>query len=395
MKYPLLLLSLCLLTIPSFCQDVDAAAGLSFRPDRVSAERMKQLLLAKVAQQNPRAAALLSKELAGKDVSALFEQAAAPFGLHDGNLADAITARDFMKQARESGSAAPSLSEILQQRQNTAHTLSNQSGPHLEAKRRELAEIAEISFVVDYLTWSNVRSTQSSAPTTAAPGDFSSGSSAPVPSAAEQSGTFVAPIGAATQSAGNFTPMGSTIHVEAWYLYPNGIATDCSAHDPATLQISLPALRAMRDCTGARWRRTGGKVQIQVSDREPWNDALEQPAQRPGTRIQYVGVTAGGRGTMPGGAGVSINTVDDGRLLLTDDGHIRTVLSSATAVGGAGIGGGSSSSRRLDGTYTIDGYVMTIAVPGGQTFRRLVTVVHEAGKVYVYFQRREYWPPGR
>ena len=392
MKRPHFALCLVLLTVPMVAQNRSFSA-LDFQPDRASAEQVKALFLSKVGQQNAAAAQVLRQQLSGLDVSAAFEQAAAPLGLHDGNLADAAAARILMQRVRDNRSPLPSQAEVQQERENAAQSFAAQAGPRLEAKRRELAEVAQIGFIVAYRAWSSSRQTDGlgqgqgvrQVPT-------ETQAAAPVP---QRAGTFVKPIGAATQSAGNFTPMGSTIHVEAWYLYANGIATDCSAHDPATLTISLPALRSMRDCTGARWRRVGGKVQIQLSDRDPWNDALEQPAQRAGTRLQFVGQTAGGAGTMPGGAGVAVNSVMNGRLLLSADGRIQAVLSNAVAVGGAGIGGGSSSSRRIDGTYSIDGYVMTIAAQSGQSYSRLVTVVHEAGKTYVYFQGNEYWPPGR
>ena len=376
-------------------QSSQGSAGLDFRPDRASAERVKAVFIAKVGQQNPAVAQILRRDLSAMDVSAVFEQAAAPLGLHDGNLADAVAARSLMLRIQDSGSLLPSPAEVAQERGNAAQSFAAESGPRLEAKRRELAEVAQIGFIVAYQTWSAKRRAQSGGASQTQIAPAPSAEARVAPAGAQPSGNFVRPIGAATQSAGNFTPMGSTIHVEAWYLYPNGIATDCSALDPATLTISLPALRSMRDCTGARWRRVGGKVQIQVSDRDPWNDALEQQAQRAGTRLQFVGETAGGAGTMPGGAGVAVNSVMNGRLLLSADGRIQAVLSNAVAIGGAGVGGGSSSSRRVDGTYTINGYVMTITAQNGQTYSRLVTVVHEAGKVYVYFQGNEYWPPGR
>lgn len=377
-------------------QAPDSAASLGFTPDPASAARVQQAVIARVAQANPQGAQALRRALAGKDVSALFAQWAAPWGLHDGNLADAITAEAVMKQMQQTGAAAPSPEQIQQQRAATARTLAAQPGAQTESKRREIAEIAQIGFIVEHLAWQQKQ--QNPAGGAAAPEGASSAVRDPGDAAAEGGaarGAEAVPVGAATQSAGSFSPMGSTLHVEAWYLYPGGIATNCSTHDAATLPISLPALRAMRDCTGARWRRVGGKVQLQESDRDAWSDAQEQPAMPAGTRIQFLGETEGGAGTMPGGAGVSVNTVDSGHLILTADGHIRTALSSGTAIGGAGIGGGGSHSVRLDGTYVINGYVMTITMQGGQSFHRLVTVVHEAGKVYVYFQDREYWPPGR
>ena len=390
------------LPVSSSAQPADPAAALGFSPDPVSARQVERAVLARLLQTNPQAARTVAQLLAGKDISASFEQNASRFGLHDGNLADAVAAREIMMRMRQTGSAAPSPEQVQQQRETSARSLATQPGAQSEAKRREVAEIAQIGFLVEYAAWQQMQHGHADLPPAGAavppagsPQPPATTDATPPASAADNgTGQIVAPIGAATMSTGGFTPMGSTLRVEAWYLYPNGIATNCSTHDPATLPISLPALRAMRDCTGARWRRVGNKIQIQETDRDAWSDALSQPPQPPGTHIQFLGETAGGAGTMPGTAGISVNTVDSGRLLLTADGRIRGVLSSGTAIGGAGIGGGSSHSTRLDGTYTIDGYVMTIHA-GGQTYHRLVTVVHESGKVYVYFQDREYWPPDR
>lgn len=215
-------------------------------------------------------------------------------------------------------------------------------------------------------------------------------------------GTTPRPVGAVMRGENGFTgfPPMVTFTVTPWFLFPGGVATDCARVDPAALQLTLAALRARKDCTGARWRRAGGKIELQIDDDDEWSSDMvsELPPVPAGTRLDFRGQTMSGSGVdNPYGAG-STSSTSYGGFVLTADGRVETSLStsvnfsSSNAVAYAG-----GPKRGIRGRYAIDGYILRIALDDGPTIERYV-LFDKGGKPtygHVYFEGRHYWLRGR
>jgi len=174
-------------------------------------------------------------------------------------------------------------------------------------------------------------------------------------------------------------------------LFPGGIATDCVKVDPAELTITLAALRARKDCTGARWRRSGGNIELQETDHDAWDhdQMFEHAGKQKGFRADFEGKRSGGSSSQNPFSDVKvIIQLESGNLRLTRTGEIRAT--DETTISRGGIGRESKSG--VEGRYEFDGYILRISTSDGGTVRRYVVLDDnpQASWWAMYFNGRAY-----
>lgn len=211
-------------------------------------------------------------------------------------------------------------------------------------------------------------------------------------------GQMPRPVGAVIRGESGFIgypPMVSFTNTP-WFLFPGGVATDCT--DVGSTVPTLAALRARKDCKGARWRRAGGKVELQVDDDGKWVSDIvhELPPVPRGTRLDFRGQTKSGAGFDV--AGSSSSSVSYGGFVLTPDGRIETSMStSVNFSSSAAVAYAGGPKRGVRGRYEIDGYILRITPDGGAPTERYVLFDKGDKPTYghVYFEGRQYWLPRR
>ncbi|TRW17784.1 hypothetical protein [Glacieibacterium frigidum] len=261
--------------------------------------------------------------------------------------------------------------------------------------RGAMAESALLSAVGQFAGTSAARRPSTTLP--APVGTQAPGIAASVPAG----GRLPQPVGAVIRGASSFVgyPPMMTFTNTPWFLFPGGIATDCTQVAPGA-PPTLAMLRARKDCTGGRWRRAGGKIALQVEDGDPWiTDMVHELAPVPrGTRLDFRGQTKSGAGFDNAMGGGSTSTTSYGGFTLTADGRIETSMSSSvnfSSSSAVAYAGGRKQGVR--GRYEIDGYVLRVALDGGPVTDRYV-LFDKGGKPtygHVYFEGRQYWLPRR
>ncbi len=190
-------------------------------------------------------------------------------------------------------------------------------------------------------------------------------------------------------------PLTPTWTFTPWFLFPGGVATDCVKVDPAALTMTLAALRARKDCTGARWRRVGGKLELQEKDGEAWEtkNLLEKAPKSRGFRTDFHGRRSGGAVYYNQFSGVKATIINNsGDFILTADGRISASVTDSFSIGDTG----NSQSRVVEGRYVLNGYVLRITRDDGRVVQRYMVFNDEAksdfrGAYYedeVYLEKR-------
>lgn len=214
-------------------------------------------------------------------------------------------------------------------------------------------------------------------------------------------GTVPIPVGAVQRlsmrmAMVNGLPMPNWTN-KIWFLFPGGIATDCAQADPASLVFSLATLRARENCTGARWRRLGGHIELQLVDGDAWTHdrVFELPPAPKNFHLDFDGTTVGGSGSGSdiGGMGAT-HVLTGGEFHLTRAGRIEASLSSSVSFNSdAAFAAASRRTPGLRGQYVIDGYVLRVRTDDGTSVVRYV--VFDKGKWdryhYAYYEGTQYW----
>lgn len=211
-------------------------------------------------------------------------------------------------------------------------------------------------------------------------------------------GQLPRPVGAVIRGESGFIgyPPMVTFTNTPWFLFAGGVATDCTSIGSTV--PTLATLRTRKDCKGARWRRAGGKVELQIDDGGEWiGDMVHELAPVPrGTRLDFRGQTKSGAGFE--GAGGSTSSTSYGGFVLTRDGRIETSMtSSVNFSSSAAVAYAGGPQRGVRGRYEIDGYILRITPDGGAPSERYV-LFDKGDKPtygYVYFEGRQYWLPRR
>jgi hypothetical protein len=113
--------------------------------------------VARIARQDPTAAAQLRTALAGKDIPEIFGELVGPFGLGSHDVADAMTAHLIMRVMVATGAQPPSTQGVRNIRDSVAQALAHDPKMTSEAYRNQIGSEAQLDFVLVNSTWQAMR----------------------------------------------------------------------------------------------------------------------------------------------------------------------------------------------------------------------------------------------
>ncbi len=133
-----------------------ALARLRYRSTSSTMQAALSAYIERAKRSNPEAADAADRALGQQDVSAIYRGMVAPFGLHDGNLADALTAYTVLGWMIANDAGDPSPFSVQAARSQLATRLV--SDPRLSSDSQiGLGEEFKLSFVILHAGWQSAR----------------------------------------------------------------------------------------------------------------------------------------------------------------------------------------------------------------------------------------------
>ena len=181
------------------------------------------------------------------------------------------------------------------------------------------------------------------------------------------------------------------------WLFEGGRGHDCDGADP--VRLDWDALALSEDCSVYEWRRAGEGVEFRKVGKEGWDSQTPDPADRPGTDVRMRADFLNRSGTgVDYGMGMPISTLSGKNLLLTEDGRIAmTGYSDTLASGQSVMAYAGGETPPIEGTYRIDGNVITILPEGASAPMHAYIAfasTSETGEIgHIYLGGTHYWNP--
>jgi hypothetical protein len=183
------------------------------------------------------------------------------------------------------------------------------------------------------------------------------------------------------------------------YIYPvyepvlflkDGTYWDGMNIPPADLDIA--ASRQGEPRRWGHWKRVGNKFQLQ-DEKGKWDDPKEMQEAKPGAsgeKLNGTFTTIGGGGNVAFGGGTMVAYVNSFTFL--PNGHFK----AGKFAGGSSneptspVGVSTYSKSESDGTYTIDGYTLTLRFKDGRVERRAFSFMDPKDKDAIYLNGSAY-----
>jgi len=128
-----------------------------YTPDKQSAELAAQKYLTRLADHDASAANALRRQMHAHDFGQVYSGIVAPFGLHRGDIGDAMTAYTLLGWMIANGSTDPTREQVQAMRERIAAGLAAEPKFADPATRAALGEEIVISFVTLHAGWQSAR----------------------------------------------------------------------------------------------------------------------------------------------------------------------------------------------------------------------------------------------
>lgn len=183
------------------------------------------------------------------------------------------------------------------------------------------------------------------------------------------------------------------------YIYPvyepvlflkDGTYWDGMNVPPADLDIA--ASRQGEPRRWGRWKRVGKKFQLQ-DEKGKWDDPEAMQESKPGVsgeKLNGTFTSIGGGGNVAYGGGTMIAVVNSFTFL--PDGNFKAgkFASASSNESTSPVGVSTYSKSEYDGTYTIDGYTLTLRYKDGRVERRAFSFMDAKDKDAIYLNGSAY-----
>ena len=133
------------------------SASLRYLPTPALQQQAKSELLQRIGAANPESARALQSEFAKYDFDQLYRQMTAPFGLHDDDAVDVVTAYTALNFLIATGDADPSPAAVAGLRSQLAPKLAASAQLNSPEARAKLGEETKLLFVTVHAGWTAAR----------------------------------------------------------------------------------------------------------------------------------------------------------------------------------------------------------------------------------------------
>lgn len=166
-------------------------------------------------------------------------------------------------------------------------------------------------------------------------------------------------------------------------------------YDVPLPDFDVAAARRERPTAWGKWRRQGGVIQI-LSDKRGWEKAEwlgPFPGAKPGEKLsgRYFSVSGGGDTAFGGGTAYGAES----DIRFSPDGRFTTDLSTSLSSEVSNVQATASGRKATSGTYTLNGYTLTMKYDDGQVIRRAFVFMDTNGKQEGMYLDGIPYPKGR